>query len=30
VTGLARHLHLSGEQDEEIEAYLAEQASDAA
>jgi hypothetical protein len=30
VTGLARHLHLSGEQDEEIDAYLAEQASDAA
>ncbi len=29
-TGLARHLHLSGEQDEEIDAYLAEQASDAA
>jgi hypothetical protein len=30
VTGLARHLHLSGEQDEEIDAYLAERASDAA
>ena len=29
-TGLARHLHLSGEQDEEIDAYLAERASDAA
>lgn len=30
VTGLARHIHLSGEQDEEIDAYLAERASDAA
>ena len=30
VTGLARHVHLSGEQDDEIEAWLAEQASDAA
>ena len=30
VTGLARHLHLSGEQDDEIDAWLAEQASDAA
>jgi hypothetical protein len=30
VTGLARHIHLSGEQDDEIDAYLAEQASDAA
>jgi hypothetical protein len=30
VTGLARHLHLSGEQDDEIDAYLAERASDAA
>jgi hypothetical protein len=30
VTGLARYLHLSGKQDEEIDAYLAEQASDAA
>ena len=30
VTGLARHIHLSGEQDEEIDAFLAEQASDAA
>jgi hypothetical protein len=29
-TGLARHIHLSGEQDEEIDAYLAEQAPDAA
>ena len=29
-TGLARHLHLSGEQDEEIDAYLAERSSDAA
>lgn len=29
-TGLARHIHLSGEQDEEIDAYLAERASDAA
>jgi hypothetical protein len=30
VTGLARHIHLSGEQDEEIDAWLAEQSSDAA
>jgi hypothetical protein len=30
VTGLARHVHLSGEQDDEIDAWLAEQASDAA
>jgi hypothetical protein len=30
VTGLARHIHLSGEQDEEIDAYLAERAPDAA
>jgi hypothetical protein len=30
VMGLARHLHLSGEQDDEIDAWLAEQASDAA
>jgi hypothetical protein len=30
VTGLARHVHLSGEQDEEIDAWLAEQSSDAA
>jgi hypothetical protein len=30
VTGLARHLHLSGEQDDEIDAWLAEQASNAA
>ena len=30
VTGLARHLHLSGEQDEEIDAWLRDQASDAA
>jgi hypothetical protein len=30
VTGLARYLHLSGNQDEEIDAYLAERASDAA
>lgn len=30
VTGLARYLHLSGKQDEEIDAWLAEQASDAA
>ena len=29
-TGLARHIHLSGEQDEEIDAYLAERTSDAA
>jgi len=29
-TGLARHIHLSGEQDDEIDAYLAERASDAA
>jgi hypothetical protein len=29
-TGLAHHLHLSGEQDEEIDAWLAERASDAA
>jgi hypothetical protein len=30
VTGLARRIHLSGEQDDEIDAWLAEQASDAA
>ena len=30
VTGLARHLHLSGEQDDEIDAWLADRASDAA
>jgi hypothetical protein len=30
VTGLARHVHLSGEQDDEIDAWIAEQASDAA
>jgi len=30
VTGLARHLHLSGEQDDEIDAWLSEQASNAA
>jgi hypothetical protein len=30
VTGLARHLHLSGDQDDEIDAWLAEQASNAA
>ena len=30
VTGLARHLHLSGEQDDEIDAWLAEQSSNAA
>jgi hypothetical protein len=30
VTGLARHVHLSGEQDHEIDAWIAEQASDAA
>ncbi|MDQ3803312.1 MAG: hypothetical protein M3416_05600, partial [Acidobacteriota bacterium] len=30
VTGLARHLHLSGEQDDEIDAWLTDQASDAA
>jgi hypothetical protein len=30
VTGLARHLHLSGEQDDEIDAWLRDQASDAA
>lgn len=30
VTGLSRHLHLSGEQDDEIDAWLAEQASNAA
>lgn len=30
VTGLSRHLHLSGEQDDEIDAWLAEQASSAA
>ena len=29
-TGLARHLHLSGEQDDEIDAWIADQASDAA
>jgi len=29
-TGLARYLHLSGKQDEEIDAYLTERASDAA
>ena len=29
-TGLARHLHLSGEQDEEIDAWLSDQASSAA
>lgn len=29
-TGLARHLHLSGEQDEEIDAWLRDQESDAA
>jgi hypothetical protein len=29
-TGLARHLHLSGEQDEEIDVWLTDQASDAA
>jgi hypothetical protein len=28
--GLSRHLHLSGEQDDEIDAWLAEQASNAA
>jgi hypothetical protein len=30
VTGLARHIHLSGEQDEEIDTWLAEQSSSAA
>jgi hypothetical protein len=30
VTGPARHLHLSGEQDEETDAWIADQASDAA
>lgn len=30
VTGLARHLHLSGEQDDEIDVWLAEQSSHAA
>lgn len=30
VMGLSRHLHLSGEQDDEIDAWLAEQASNAA
>lgn len=30
VTGLARHIHLSGEQDDEIDAWLAEQALSAA
>jgi hypothetical protein len=30
VTGLARHLHLSGEQDDEINSWLTEQASSAA
>ena len=30
VTGLARHLHLSGEQDDEIDVWLRDQASDAA
>lgn len=30
VTGLARHLHLSGEQDDEIDAWLSEQSSSAA
>lgn len=30
VTGLARHLHLSGEQDDEIDAWLRDRASDAA
>lgn len=30
VTGLARHIHLSGEQDDEIDAWLRDQASDAA
>lgn len=30
VTGLARHLHLSGEQDDEIDVWLSDQASDAA
>ena len=30
VTGLARHLRLSGEQDEEIDAWIADRASDAA
>lgn len=30
VTGLARHLHLSGEQDDEIDAWLSDRASDAA
>jgi hypothetical protein len=30
VTGLARHVHLSGEQDDEIDAWLAEQSSSAA
>lgn len=30
VTGLARHLHLSGEQDDEIDSWLTEQASNAA
>ena len=30
VMGLARHIHLSGEQDEEIDAWLAEQSSSAA
>jgi len=29
-TGLARHLHLSGEQDDEIDAWITEQASNAA
>jgi hypothetical protein len=29
-TGLARHLHLSGEQDDEIDAWLSDRASDAA
>ena len=30
VTGLARHVHLSGEQDDEIDAWLAERSSNAA
>jgi hypothetical protein len=30
VTGLARHLHLSGEQDDEIDVWLRDQVSDAA
>jgi hypothetical protein len=30
VTGLARHVHFSGEQDDEIDAWLAEQSSNAA